>query len=1341
MILALEDELEFESADPDDSSDVPVTEETTFPTCAARRVQVKQSPYLLAFHRHHKVKLIVDSGAETNMIKESVALGIGARIVKSSQKSFQADGETLLDIVGETRLTLSRGSHSFFLDALVVRSLDVDILAGVPFMEYNDIGTFPARRIIVLADGTEVSYGSSPSVATPTTRRLSTPMILRAPPTCTTIWPGDFIEVEAPAELDNLPIALEPRTDKDHQQSPNWPTPDIIHCIAGRVRIPNDTNEPIVVPRHGHFAQVRRLAPDLPAVIEHGHVSPQPGDFPIRSGGIPHSRNVSVDPDGILEPSDRLSFEQLHREYDSVFDPQFDGYNGASGPFQAVVNMGPVKPPQRKGRVPQYSKDNLQLLQDKFDELESLGVFRKPEDINVVAEYLNPSFLVSKPNGGHRLVTAFAEVGRYCKPQPSLLPDVDSTLRLIGSWNYIITTDLLSAFYQIPLSSESVKYCGVATPYKGVRVYTRCAMGMPGSESALEELMTRIVGTLTQEGRVAKLADDLYCGGNSISEVLTNWRLVLEAMHKNGISLSAKKTVICPKTTTVLGWIWTSGSLKASPHRISTLAQCALPQTVRAMRSFLGAYKVLSRVIPNCAQLLAPLESCVAGKQSQDKIAWSTDLEDAFKHCQDRLSSHRDITIPRPDDQLWIVTDGSCKSRGLGATLYVSRDDRTILAGFFSAKLRQRQVTWLPCELEALSISAAIKHFSPYLVQSSKRACVLTDSKPCVQAFGKLCRGEFSHSCRVSTFLTDVSRYHVSVLHLAGTANLPSDFASRNAPECLNPTCQICSFVALSTCSTVLHITAQDITSGRARLPFTNRQAWLATQSECPDLRRTLAHLKQGTRPSRKATKIKDVKRYLNSVTIAKDGLLVVRQEQPFSPTAERIVVPRSVLDGLVTALHIQLLHPTAHQLKKAMHRHFFALDLDASVEQACASCHQCAALRKVPSSLPQSYTTEPPKGVGVACAADVLRRTRQCILVLREGVTSYTKACIIPDETAKTIGDSLICLCVDLVPLDGPPLLVRVDPAPCFQSLVRSGALEHHRIALDIGHAKNVNKNPVAEKCIQELEEELLRLDPSGAPVTVPNLAVAVATLNARIRGRGLSAREMWHHRDMFTNEQLAFSDVELSLTQHESRIANHTHSACSKFPKACSGSGPHNIQIGDIVYLHSDRNKALARCRYLVVATDGEWCHVRKFTSNQLRSTTYKVRKSDCYCVPQDLPPRVPRVTKESDSDEASDTEPVPFVAPTPPSLHQPPPPWVPPLLTAPPTAAAGPRSPPLPCVPPPVMTSGPLDALPDNVPDAMPAVPPARVPDTESVDPPLRRSVRSRTQPSYLSDYDIS
>ena len=69
-------------------------------------------------------------------------------------------------------------------------------------------------------------------------------------------------------------------------------------------------------------------------------------------------------------------------------------------------------------------------------------------------------------------------------------------------------------------------------------------------------------------------------------------------------------------------------------------------------------------------------------------------------------------------------------------------------------------------------------------------------------------------------------------------------------------------------------------------------------------------------------------------------------------PYSELIIVPRSVLDGLVTALHIRLDHPSKHQLMLVMKRHFYALDLAKAVDSACVSSHVCASLQKFPDRL-----------------------------------------------------------------------------------------------------------------------------------------------------------------------------------------------------------------------------------------------------------------------------------------------------------------------------------------------------------------------------------------------------
>ena len=169
-------------------------------------------------------------------------------------------------------------------------------------------------------------------------------------------------------------------------------------------------------------------------------------------------------------------------------------------------------------------------------------------------------------------------------------------------------------------------------------------------------------------------------------------------------------------------------------------------------------------------------------------------------------------------------------------------------------------------------------------------------------------------------------------------------------------------------------VTVREILDGRGQLPYTSRKAWLDTQGDCKDLRRTKAHLLQGTRPSKKETTIRSVKRYLNKVSVASDGLLVVQQCDALAPSREAIVVPEGVLPGLLSALHIRLNHPSHAELLKIVKRYFWAINIDAALEKTSKSCHLCASLSKVPRSLIPESTSDPlASSVGSSFAADFI--------------------------------------------------------------------------------------------------------------------------------------------------------------------------------------------------------------------------------------------------------------------------------------------------------------------------------------------------------------------------------
>ena len=320
-------------------------------------------------------------------------------------------------------------------------------------------------------------------------------------------------------------------------------------------------------------------------------------------------------------------------------------------------------------------------------------------------------------------------------------------------------------------------------------------------------------------------------------------------------------------------------------------------------------------------------------------------------------------------------------------------------------------------------------------------------------------------------------------------------------------------------------------------------------QTHCADLRCVHTHLRQGTRPSKKLSKIGDIKQYLNHVTIARDGLLVVRSKEPFN-NKERIVIPRSALSGLLTALHLQLIHPTTHQLKTICLCYIFALDVDKAIDAVSKSCHQYTSLMKTPHfRIPQS-TSPPPTIIGGQFYADVIQRERQHILVVREDVTSFTWTTLLNDEKHISLREGLLAACLNLNPLDGPPAIIRTDSAPGFRALCNDPLLTKYNLTIGFGNTKKPNKNPVAEKAVQEVEEEMLKIQPGGGIIFCTTLSICTSNLNSRIRQRGISSREILTQREQFNNTQVPVHGRDIIVAQYEAKVANHPASEKSKAP-----------------------------------------------------------------------------------------------------------------------------------------------------------------------------------------------
>lgn len=168
------------------------------------------------------------------------------------------------------------------------------------------------------------------------------------------------------------------------------------------------------------------------------------------------------------------------------------------------------------------------------------------------------------------------------------------------------------------------------------------------------------------------------------------------------------------------------------------------------------------------------------------------------------------------------------------------------------------------------------------------------------------------------------------------------------------------------------------------------------------------------------------------------------------APTSEGHMLQHA-LHSLLTVLHIQLGHPTKHQLYQVMSWYFYALELNKAIGEMVSSFHQCASLKNSPLAAISQFSDDPPPccSLGLSFAADVFKRNHQLIFVLCEYIRSHTSTHLISNEQKSMLREAILQTGLLIKPTSNPSLVKRVDPVPGFPAW-------HHHISIELEHIKN---------------------------------------------------------------------------------------------------------------------------------------------------------------------------------------------------------------------------------------------------------------------------------------------
>ena len=1073
-----------------------------------------------------------------------------------------------------------------------------------------------------------------------------------------------------------------------HANEIEWPEAQLCSVSNQQVSICNDTLEPITLGKKGQVRTLK-ISQTVEADAKELPLSP-PSYYQFNKAAAGDAEGKSSNIEKIswgknIPDSIRSKLDDAHMNFEAVFDESLKGgYNGAFGPYECRLNWASeTRPQSSKVRMANYDHELKGLMQEVMDDLTADGVMKDPQQLGIPVQCICSAFLRRKKKASGkpkhlltkhdvRLLVNFSPINELIKDVPTPMPTPEEVFITMGRYKFIIAFDLYNGFFQNHMSPDSFQWLGIMTPFGGLRVITRSGQGLLGMSEEFSLLVRRIIQEELKAGKCTQLVDDIIVGGETREEAAANYVAILEKLHRANLKISAEKTHIFPESVDVLGWLWHQGGrLEPSPHRRNALTNMKQDdiKKVRDVRSWIGLYKTLRIATPHIASILDPLEQAVADRESSEDFAWTHELEMRFREAKSAVQTMHTLYLPSPEDKLCLDPDGAKQTPGIGHVLYAIKDGEKVPVRFHSVKLPEKCKTWQPCEIEALGFATGIEAEYDLIRESKHPLLICPDSKVVADAVQLIKQGKYSASSRINKFLTNINRVHLEVAHISGKAKLNDvgDNQSRHPSTCSSELCSVCRFVNehvdgvvdAATKNTALEV-----------VPVSNlhsRQSWKKAQDSCISCRTAVSHLKSGKTPSKKVGKeFSNVRLYCREAVIAKDNLLVVR-EKPKDLTGgiprERIVVPQKLLPTLLYQLHnSSAVHPVRSQLRQTFQRSFFAIDLDHHIETLYSNCYSCSVLQPLPKVQVPSESKAEVTHPHQYFHADVIRRAKQYILLLVDHFSSFQVAKLIPSEKACDLKEGLILLTAGV--RHPGKITIKADNAKGFESLHKSDKdLERLGINLILCDVLNKNSNAVVDKGCQELEQELRKLSPEGAPISQVSLAQAVLQVNQKFRRDGtLTAYEIHTARDSATGQNLSLDDEKLRTAQLGKRLGR--------------GQPPGKpnqqvIEIGDTVAVVGKQDKHKARDVFIVTGKDQDIVHSQKLLhplgQQRLMSKTYSTdakrlivtHKQPPAHFPTPIPPSQPLISKaaynavnqkfweetsgsESDSDDAEDLVP---------------------------------------------------------------------------------------------------
>ena len=390
---------------------------------------------------------------------------------------------------------------------------------------------------------------------------------------------------------------------------------------------------------------------------------------------------------------------------------------------------------QRASRVPLHYQSKLEAL---LEELQRADIIREMgDDIEMGSMFINPIIILPKGDTiklviDARYLNSITDLSSYSWP----LEPLNTMLTRING-KYFTTSDLLSAYNQVPLTNETQKLASFVIGSKQF-TFKRGFYGLCGLPNFFSRIMTIQFAPLIKRKKAITYIDDTLMQAETKPEMMDIIQEYHRLLRASGLKAAPEKTNFFLRKVQFLGHVVSQDGIQPVAKKVAALKALKSPENKRDVMRVLGCLGFYSSYIKNLHVDSKPFHELT---RDNVPFVWTAEHENLFNDLKDRISEDTILAIPSERYPFHIHVDSS--SVGTGCILVQEFPEGKGIVSFNSRIFNKSEQKMSTMHRELCGIVSALQTYEHLIIGSPFPIYVYCDHKPILYLWAR--RGKLSH--------------------------------------------------------------------------------------------------------------------------------------------------------------------------------------------------------------------------------------------------------------------------------------------------------------------------------------------------------------------------------------------------------------------------------------------------------------------------------------------------------------------------------------------------------------------------------------------------------------------